>query len=49
LRIPAGEIEHLVTTRVRKWLLDPGGSKVRTKHPEEREELVHLEGSNATP
>src|SRR5215468_4140069 len=24
LRIPAGEIEHLVTSRVRRWLLDPG-------------------------
>jgi site-specific DNA recombinase len=25
LRIPAGEIEHLVTSRVRQWFLDPGG------------------------
>jgi site-specific DNA recombinase len=25
LRIPAAEIEHLVTSRVRQWLLDPGG------------------------
>jgi hypothetical protein len=25
LRIPAGEIEHLVASRVRQWLLDPGG------------------------
>ena len=25
LRIPAEEIEHLVTSRVRQWLLDPGG------------------------
>jgi len=25
LRIPAGEIEHLVTSRVRQWLLHPGG------------------------
>jgi DNA invertase Pin-like site-specific DNA recombinase len=24
LRIPAGEIEHLVTSRFRQWLLDPG-------------------------
>ena len=24
LRIPAGEIEQLVTSRVRQWLLDPG-------------------------
>src|SRR5712671_6499002 len=24
-RIPAGEIEHLVASRVRQWLLDPGG------------------------
>jgi len=25
LRIPAEEIEHFVTSRVRQWLLDPGG------------------------
>ena len=25
LCIPAREIEHLVTSRVRQWLLDPGG------------------------
>jgi hypothetical protein len=25
LRIPAGELEQLVTSRVRQWLLDPGG------------------------
>jgi hypothetical protein len=25
LRIPAGELKHLVTSRVRQWLLDPGG------------------------
>src|SRR5439155_8973165 len=25
LRIPAAEIEHLVSSRVRRWLLDPGG------------------------
>jgi len=25
LRIPAAEIEHLLTSRVRQWLLDPGG------------------------
>src|SRR6516162_6828134 len=25
LRIPAAEIEHLVTSRVRQWLRDPGG------------------------
>src|SRR6516162_2740707 len=24
LRIPAAEIEHLVSSRVRRWLLDPG-------------------------
>ena len=24
LRIPAGEIEQLVTSRMRQWLLDPG-------------------------
>jgi site-specific DNA recombinase len=26
LRIPAGEIEQVVTSRVRQWLLDPGGT-----------------------
>jgi len=25
LRIPAADVEHLVTSRVRQWLLDPGG------------------------
>jgi len=25
LRVPAAEIEHLLTSRVRQWLLDPGG------------------------
>ena len=25
LRIPAAEIEHLVSSRVHRWLLDPGG------------------------
>ena len=29
LRIPAGEIEHLVISRVRQWLLDPAASTSR--------------------
>jgi hypothetical protein len=33
LRIPAGEIEHLVTSRVRQWLLDPGGIYKATQLP----------------
>jgi site-specific DNA recombinase len=34
LRIPAGEIEHLVTSRVRQWLLDPGGIYQSTRLPD---------------
>jgi DNA invertase Pin-like site-specific DNA recombinase len=34
LRIPAGEIEHLVTSRVRQWLLDPGGIYQATQLPD---------------
>jgi len=34
LRIPAGEIEHLVTSRVRQWLLDPGGIFESTRLPD---------------
>jgi hypothetical protein len=34
LRIPAGEIEHLVTSRVRQWLLDPGGIYQVTRLPD---------------
>jgi site-specific DNA recombinase len=34
LRIPAGEIEHLVTSRVRQWLLDPGGIYQATRLPD---------------
>jgi hypothetical protein len=34
LRIPAGEIEHLVTNRVRQWLLDPGGVYQSTRLPD---------------
>jgi site-specific DNA recombinase len=33
-RIPAGEIEHLVTSRVRQWLLDPGGVYQSTRLPD---------------
>jgi hypothetical protein len=34
LRIPAGEIEHLVTSRVRQWLLDRGGIYQSTRLPD---------------
>jgi hypothetical protein len=34
LRIPAAEIEHLVTSRVRQWLLDPGGIYQATQFPD---------------
>jgi len=34
LRIPAEEIEHLVTSRVRQWLLDPGGIYQATRLPD---------------
>jgi hypothetical protein len=34
LRIPAAEIEHLVTSRVRQWLLDPGGICQSTRLPD---------------
>jgi len=33
LRVPAGEIEHLVTSRVRQWLLDPAASTSRHRFP----------------
>jgi site-specific DNA recombinase len=33
-RIPAGEIEHLVTSHVRQWLLDPGGIYQATRLPD---------------
>jgi site-specific DNA recombinase len=35
LRIPAGEIEQLVTSRVRQWLVDPGSipSLSAPRHP----------------
>ena len=34
LRIPAAEIEPLVTSRVRQWLLDPGGIYQSTRLPD---------------
>ena len=33
-RIPAGEIEQLVTSRVRQWLLDPGSIYRATQLPD---------------
>jgi DNA invertase Pin-like site-specific DNA recombinase len=34
LRVPAAEIEHLVTSRVRQWLLDPGSIYEATQLPD---------------
>jgi len=42
LRIPAAEIEHLVTSRVRQWLLDPGGiyQSTRRADPSAQRRLI---------
>ena len=42
LRIPAAEIEHLVTSRVRRWLLDPGGiyQSTRLADPSAQRRLI---------
>jgi hypothetical protein len=42
LRIPAGEIEHLVTSRVRQWLVDPGSiyKAIRLADPSVQRRLV---------
>ena len=42
LRIPAAEIEHLVTSRVRQWLLDPGGiyQSTRLADPSAQRRLI---------
>jgi len=42
LRIPAAEIEHLVTSRVRQWLLDPGGiyQSIRLADPSAQRRLI---------
>ena len=34
MRIPAAEIEHLVTSRVRQWLLDPSNIYQATQLPD---------------
>jgi hypothetical protein len=46
LRIPAGEIEHLVTGRVRQWLLDPGGiyQSTRLADPSAQRRLIARAG-----
>jgi len=46
LRIPAGEIEHLVTSRVRQWLLDPGGiyQSTRLADPSAQRRLIARAG-----
>jgi len=42
LRIPAAEIEHLVTSRVRRWLLHPGGiyQSTRLADPSAQRRLI---------
>jgi site-specific DNA recombinase len=42
LRVPAGEIEHLVTGRVRQWLLDPGNiyQATRLSDPSTQRRLI---------
>jgi DNA invertase Pin-like site-specific DNA recombinase len=42
LRIPAAEVEQLVTSRVRQWLLDPGGiyRSVRLPDPSAQRRLI---------
>jgi DNA invertase Pin-like site-specific DNA recombinase len=42
LRIPAGEIEHLVASRVRQWLLAPGGiyQTTRLANPSAQRRLI---------
>jgi len=42
LRIPAEEIEHFVTSRVRQWLLDPGGlyQSIRLADPSAQRRLI---------
>jgi hypothetical protein len=42
LRIPAAEIEHLVTSRVRQWLHDPGGiyQSTRLADPSAQRRLI---------
>jgi site-specific DNA recombinase len=44
LRIPAGEIEQLVTSRVRQWLLDPDSiyNEIRLPDPSAQHRLVAL-------
>jgi hypothetical protein len=38
VRIPAAEIEQLVTSRVRQWLLDPGSIYEATRLPDASEQ-----------
>jgi len=42
LRIPAWEVEHLVNSRVRQWLLDPGGiyRSIRLRDPSAQRRLI---------
>ena len=52
LRIPAEEIEHFVTSRVRQWLLDPGGiyQSTRLADPStQRRQAVRDRGCTGAP
>jgi site-specific DNA recombinase len=42
LRIPAGELEHLVTSRMRQWLVDPGSiyQATRLSDPSTQRRLI---------
>jgi hypothetical protein len=42
LRIPAGEIEHAVTSRLRQWLVDPGSvyQAIRRADPSAQRQLI---------
>ena len=46
LRIPAGEIEQLVASRLRQWLLDPGGiyQSTRLADPSAQHRLIARAG-----
>jgi site-specific DNA recombinase len=48
LRIPAAEIEQLVTSRVRQWLLDPGSiyNAARLPDPSAQRRLIARAGGN---
>jgi hypothetical protein len=51
LRIPAGEIEQAVTSRLRLWLVDPGSvyQAIRLADPSAQRRLIARDGSVAPP